>query len=513
MANINSINGNPIVLGMNNLDDSVTEPLRSFLGNPYTVPLFPTFRFAGSTDFTSGRYSYTSLRFSVYGGIALMGASAIDILCGSGYQIAAAFCRYYDSNYENMGYIVPAGSYTTDSFFNVVVPDGATHLLVMAKKPDDSAFTSDEIKNADILTVKLRGNDERYISQYEGVDSAKPKHWGFYQFNAGQKQMFQAARLTAETIYEVGDNKELRISLKSGYLCAVNFFDSDRNLLGNTGTWIQYTQTIPLDNYYYDDTAYFAITCRRADGNAISLDETDCIDFDVSSVKTTLPVLATQDLQTIESYKFDSSDIAVYNGNVFHAYTNNSLWLDGTEIPNAALGHGNNMMFGTELDGTFPRLYAGSWYQGDKNVYVNRITNSTAEHIETITYDELPTGYLNMCVDEPNERVYIFMETGADTYQGNILFAVGDFDGNIITSKPLGITIPIVQGMDFVDGHCYLTSGNGTAQYPNLLYVFDIDGNMLSKARVNTWGEIEGVSIDIDGTAYIKCIKLLQKVV
>jgi hypothetical protein len=192
-------------------------------------------------------------------------------------------------------------------------------------------------------------------------------------------------------------------------------------------------------------------------------------------------------------------DIAIYNGTMF-GFDQGHMFVNGNDI-SITNGHGNNCMFGEELHGDYPYLYCGSWFKNDCKVYINQVTDSSATLVRTIDYSSL-SGYLNACVDEPNDRIYILLNTSDTTYEGVIRFIVSDLNGNILSNELID-KIPIVQGMTFYHGKIYVTSGDGSASYPNYLTILDTNGNIVSKSdNVTIGGEFEGIEF-YNGKLYI----------
>jgi len=452
----------------------------------------------------TGSYGGDNTRLCYAGGISLRGAKAVDIEITSGYVWNIYFYND-DASYSLVQKYSDVWLSETQRF--ITVPDGANRVQIQARKSDGTTFDTSELTG--VFKVVLMGAAEKDVYEYSKDTDLHSGYYGHYQYVSGMPSVNDYTRLTQERLYKIGDYKLIRLTPKAGYNLVLNFFDENLVRLGNNGAWITSSYFIGLTDRY-SNAAYFKISYRNTSNGRLTPTDYNAFTWQFPFVKVLAPIVNKYDLDVTDIYTVTSGDIAAYNGTYFFADTD-KLYVDGTTEISAAVGHGNNVMFGKTLDGSFPKLYAGSWYQGEKSVYVSRVTASSATLVQTITYSSLPTGYLNMCVDEPNERVYIFMETGADTHQGNILFAVGDFSGNIITSKELGVSIPIIQGMDFVDGVCYLTSGNGTTQYPNYLWAFDASGNLMSKSMLGVWGEIEGISVDIDGTVYIKALTSLYK--
>lgn len=192
-------------------------------------------------------------------------------------------------------------------------------------------------------------------------------------------------------------------------------------------------------------------------------------------------------------------DIAFYNNKMF-GFSPLHMFVDGNDIA-ISNGHGNNCMFGTEVHGTYPYLYCASWDKDDCKIFVNQVTETSATLARTINYSTL-SGYLNACVDEPNNKIYILLCVSDTTQEGSIRFVVSDLNGTIESNTAIE-DIPIVQGMTFYKGRIYVLSGDGSATYPNTLTILDVDGNIVSKSdHATMWGEFEGIDI-YKGTMYI----------
>lgn len=189
-------------------------------------------------------------------------------------------------------------------------------------------------------------------------------------------------------------------------------------------------------------------------------------------------------------------DIAVYNGHVFD-FSSGVMSVDGGADVVITNGHGNNCNFGTELHGDFPYLYCGSWNMSDCNVYVNQVTATSATLVDTIEFPTL-TGHLNSVVDEAGGRIYILLNKSESTAVGDIDFIVANLsDGSIISQSELPFAIPVIQGMDYVDGAIYVAHGGAGGYTENHVMVLDTSGRMLANtADITQFTEIEGIAFD-----------------
>lgn len=225
------------------------------------------------------------------------------------------------------------------------------------------------------------------------------------------------------------------------------------------------------------------------------------------TIEYNAPIVSTSKYSKFRN-RTTNQDIAVYNGTIVESDTG-FIKINGTKI-NITNGHGNNCNFGTTLHGDYPYLYCPAWNENVNEIYVNQITNSTATLVSTITIADMSTGYLNAVVDEANERIYCFIAD--DPYVGNITFLVTDMSGNTISTKSLATRIPIIQGMTYYNGNIYLTSGSPNTNDKIYLYVFDTNGDIVSKtSKIQPFDEIEGISFDIDDTFYIATIHTIYK--
>ena len=155
-------------------------------------------------------------------------------------------------------------------------------------------------------------------------------------------------------------------------------------------------------------------------------------------------------------------------------------------------GHGNNCMFGNVLHGQFPYLYCASWERNNCKVFVNQISGSSATLVRTISYPSLK-GYLNCCVDESNQLIYILLNTTVKTTGGIVDFIVSDFDGNILSRRCYGY-LPVIQGMTFFRDRIYVLSGYGNERYPNRLSILDTSGTLVGfSTEPLVSGENEGI--------------------
>ena len=219
-----------------------------------------------------------------------------------------------------------------------------------------------------------------------------------------------------------------------------------------------------------------------------------------------LPALNKVALDSLRS-RTTNQDIAVYNGNIIECDVG-FLKINGGSSISASTGHGNNVQFGKTLHGDYPYLYCGSWDEDTCEIYVNQINSDSVTLVSTIQFDGL-TGYLNMCVDEENGRFYIMLAD--DPYTGNITFIVSDLTGSIISRKQLTKQFPIIQGMEFYNGHIYMLSGTNSDQYPNKLTIFDTSGEIVSESdKLTPSNEVEGISFDrITNKLYIASINYI----
>lgn len=183
-------------------------------------------------------------------------------------------------------------------------------------------------------------------------------------------------------------------------------------------------------------------------------------------------------------------DIAIYNGIIF-GFDRGSMFVNGGTF-SIENGHGNNCMFGNVLHGQFPYLYCASWERDNCKVFVNQISGSGATLVRTISYPSLK-GYLNCCVDEANQLIYILLNTSAKTREGIVDFIVSDFDGNILSRRCYGY-LPAIQGMTFFGDRIYVLSGYGNTRFPNRLSILDTSGTLVGfSTEPLVSGENEGI--------------------
>lgn len=305
------------------------------------------------------------------------------------------------------------------------------------------------------------------------------------------------------------------IDYRLGYIAEVDadigmniyYYSSEKEYVAQGGQW-QYGERIILPRSAGIDkiknVAYFRILFRDSGNTDIT---NRSINLSIRLLDMELayrfPVLLNQKAKCC-FYRQFGQDIAVYNGHYFDFGTG-TVSVDGADAVSISNGHGNNCNFGQEIHGEYPYLYCGSWSKDTCTIYVNQYSGGAFNLIKTIKYNDL-SGFLNACVDEVNDRAYLLVEKGSDTYAGLIDFVVADLDGNVINTKRLPETIPVIEGMTFYDGRVYVCSGHG-ADWPNYIWVFDTDGNLLSKtAKINMeWADTtEGFDIDqVTGKAYI----------
>ena len=204
---------------------------------------------------------------------------------------------------------------------------------------------------------------------------------------------------------------------------------------------------------------------------------------------------------------FARQDIALYNGILFQ-FAAGLMEVSGVTYP-ITNGHGNNCMFGVELHGAYPYLYCGSWIRDDCHVYINQLSAEGASLVKTISYPDLQ-GYLNCCVDEPEQRIYILLNTSEKTRTGIVDFIVSDFEGNILSRRSFG-KLPVIQGMTFHKGLIYVLSGFGYDKYPNCLSVLNTSGELVAFSyEPGVIGENEGIDFDGDSIVIASTYRLYR---
>lgn len=199
-------------------------------------------------------------------------------------------------------------------------------------------------------------------------------------------------------------------------------------------------------------------------------------------------------------FKFKTEELRAHRGGCIAMYNNVMFNFDGGKIFFGSTeafienGHGNNCQFGVTLHGSYPYLYCPSWNKDQGDIFVNQINNdNTTTLIRTIHYNL--TGYLNACVDEAADRIYIFLCTSNTPYEGDTDFIVSDLNGSIISSTTLDIKIPVIQDMKCYNDIIYMVAGDSVS-YPNTYYTFDTTGKLISKSAYLTIpGEIEGIEL------------------
>lgn len=262
------------------------------------------------------------------------------------------------------------------------------------------------------------------------------------------------------------------------------------NVIKETKGVIYQELTLPLLNVAY--------TRRR--GYALTWSEWTLRTMPKMSVLFTAPLMSKVTFNGIKKRK-NIQEIAVYDGHIFD-FGSGVVSVDGGDNISITNGHGNNAMFGTELHGDFPYLYCGSWNNNDCKVYVNQVTTESATLVRTISFSTL-TGHLNMCVDEPNGKIYILLTTTSDTSTGDTDFIVADLSsGAIISRITLPYKIPVPQGMEFHNGLIYCTHGKIPSNATNHVLVLDTTGQIIQKSDPIDVEEIEGISFD-NGTVYL----------
>lgn len=233
----------------------------------------------------------------------------------------------------------------------------------------------------------------------------------------------------------------------------------------------------------------------------------------LGAVSYTSPVIASTPLTEVVFRAVQDKvlqDIAMYGDHRFDMYED-EMYVDGSATPvPITTGHGNTCQFGTTLHGDFPYLYVGSWTQNTCSVYVNEVTLTTATLVRTITYPTL-SGYLNCCVDEDNDRIYIVLCTSSPQ-DGICDFVVSDLNGTIISQTTLPFRLRIVQGMKFHEGHVYVTGGDFSDAYPDYIVTLDTTGQLVAKTDfVEIYSEFEGIEFN-KGHMWLAGQKIMYKV-
>lgn len=378
----------------------------------------------------TGNFSSAPNRVTYVTGVSLHGAKGVRIEIQAGYQWVVHFANV-NGQYTYISSYPSGNQWKSDGSFFVEVPDGANRMYINCKKTDNSDISASVVLG--IFNVWLIKPEEKEVYEYDDSTSFTSQYYGNYQYVIPTPNANEWARLTQDRFYHINKNNILRIKPVNGYSCVINFFDADFRRLGNNGAWITGDTYIDLKSFY-QSSEYFKISYKGSENETLTSNNYNMFSVSDTHMQNIIPSANIAKMTFVKSYSVNTSDIAVYNDTIVIADTG-YLMINDTRV-DVEVGHGNNIMFGTSLYNDFPKLYSGGWYTWNKCVYVIGITDNSATLIDTITFDALPDGFINACVDDKNERIYIFEETGADTYQGNILFAVADFDGNIITQKP-----------------------------------------------------------------------------
>ena len=207
-------------------------------------------------------------------------------------------------------------------------------------------------------------------------------------------------------------------------------------------------------------------------------------------------------------------DIAVYDGNIFDFHPS-YVSINGETGISITNGHGNNCCFGDTLHGDYPYLYCADWTENSCKIYVNQYANGAFTLVRTIDLSGSLSGYLNACVDESGDKIYVL--TTSNAYTGSLKFTVVTLStGVIVSTIDLDEAIPVIEGMTYYGGYIYISSGH-SSEYPNYITVMDTTGKTLSKTSfIDTpWNEqafdaLEGIDIDkVTGKMYLGTTKFI----
>ncbi len=237
---------------------------------------------------------------------------------------------------------------------------------------------------------------------------------------------------------------------------------------------------------------------------------------------TSLKTISTSNTQGMEIY---NDVLFQFRGSTSNTSINDLVcvydWTDGTSLTsNLAIesGHANAVTFDKTLQGDFPLLYCGDWF--DPIVHVNQVTSTSATHLYDIVMDVATTGYYpNPAIDFDNNILYTvgyYQHSTTVSTDNYCIVCAWDLsnmtDNGDDTYTPTLIStytrdyIYVMQDLKFNDGYIWICSGySSSTQYVSAMIpstgVFDYQLTMPIKT------EIEGISwqTDADGKyfAYI----------
>jgi hypothetical protein len=438
--------------------------------------------------------------------------SHVKIFCKTGY-------KYSYTLYDNNGAVLSISGWQTEP----KIFENKNKFRVTIAKINDTDITPSEKTNVCVylfnsvpkISKKIDEIMEKLMPETSRVYSSKDIELGTVS-DQGLNSNYNWRLRTKDYISVLPNTKyTLTFLPQSTINASISFYSKNDFATPRIG----YTQSYGTSGMEFvtpDGCNYIRILFKRTDeSNEKVMDVTEVVSFmlygnyesntkDSMVLSYSMPVLMDKVIGNRQARK-TNQDICVYNGNVIE-FDVGKMVINGKEV-SITNGHGNNCGFGKTLHGAYPYLYCGAWNENEMNIYVNQITDTSATLVRTINFPTL-SGYLNMAVDEENERFYIFLAD--DAYVGNITFIVADFEGNIITTKPLAKKIPIIQGIEFFDGYIYLLNGSPNTGDKQRLTIFDVEGNIVSQtSKITPTNEIEGISFDVDGTLYIANIEYI----
>lgn len=487
----------------------ITEYKKNVIGlaNRIEVPLIASLANNGVDLIASATRAVTDI-FPIYRG---MNYSIYATVNG---DRAEALAIYYNEN----GSEISRGRFASSDLL-LTPPNNAKAFRIYIRKNSSNAtfvytdkvyvyFNQNQKELAEVVS-DLRETTERYTGETYPIEIEQGA------FSAEGLNEAGTTRLRSTRFIPVSYLDNFVVTLKSNvsgmtYQYIVIYYSDNYygiHEIKRTSSWLN-SDTVQLVDE--ENVRFIRLYIKNSSGSTVlPTDVTVLIKAKESSIyiNSVRPVLSQMKLNAITTKK-KYQDIAVYNGDVFD-FGEGTVSINGGSDISITNGHGNNCCFGTELHGTYPYLYCGSWNQDDCKIYVNQYQNGTFTLVRTIEYQTL-SGYLNACVDEENEKIYIILNTSATTEEGAVDFIISDMQGNILSRKSLD-NIPVIEGMTFYDGVIIVSSGHGI-NYPSYIHIFDTEGNLLSKStRMNVdwdssaWNDtIEGIDVDkVTGKLYI----------
>ena len=190
-----------------------------------------------------------------------------------------------------------------------------------------------------------------------------------------------------------------------------------------------------------------------------------------------------------------------------------------------------NLSFGTQKfnpEDALPLLYV-SGNDGELNVVRFDKKFKNAEFVQTIKLADAKAGNIAWVIDKDNQYLYAVVTNKSGLHQV-MRFAIPNstestsvvtlnssdaFNSYVIEDYYKGKTITSIGGTYVHNGQLFITNGNGTAQSPSTLFVWDLYGKMMRNVidlSTATRGALKGCSV-CDGAFYVQSTEGLYRLV